>query len=725
MVGIHENAEARSRVVRRSCAPVMALRRVANWSIGVSQRIVEVMLRITIENKQQQAQYRHEAGRLILGRCPNSEHQIQISDQYVSRRHLAVEQIATDQIRCENLGRNPVHLPNDQLLEHGDTEDLTLPTQLRLGKTVLRFARDQATLSTSTPRPIDPEECKFRTIALPAVNRSQAGPRASLDQLGHAPSAEELALWFETLLTVQRSVVGSPQFYQETARAIVELIGLDRGLVLLRDGQVWQVAAGYAVHGDHDLEYSSSILQLVLEQQRTFFGNPQSLSSGASLNNLEAVVASPIIGQREGVIGILYGSRDFTTANRSGEVTPLEAQLVQLLASSVSTGLMRLEIERRLKRAEQFAAVGQALGYIIHDLRGPLGNVQQLLEMSVEDGEAAGLPDFNEAQRRKLVDQSLAIAMDLLNDSLEFCRGNVHVEPVRGSFNQLMATHFRLLRMDLDTMGSELRIETDDDFQVYLDPDRMARVFRNLAKNAAEAMRGQVDAVVTIGGREVKHGVELFVADNGPGLPAEIRDKMFQAFATHGKRGGTGFGLAIAKQLVEAHAGEIDVATSAAGTRFVISLPDDEDATVSTETTRLGLSPSDIGDGSARAESSSRQVLLVEDSLVNQRLVSNLLGNAGHVVTIAADGQQALAALQAKPFDIVLMDVEMPNMDGLEATRIVRRRERRSGRRVPIVALTAHSLPETHQECLDAGTDAVLIKPVRTDELQRVLEELC
>ncbi len=118
------------------------------------------------------------------------------------------------------------------------------------------------------------------------------------------------------------------------------------------------------------------------------------------------------------------------------------------------------------------------------------------------------------------------------------------------------------------------------------------------------------------------------------------------------------------------------------------------------------------------------RVLLVEDSLVNQRLAVGLLEKHGHQVTVAANGKEALAELARGTFDVVLMDVEMPEMDGLEATAEIRKRELQTAAHVPIIAMTAHALQGDRQRCLDAGMDAYVPKPMRTRQLFEVIQSL-
>ena len=681
------------------------------------------MFQITIENPKQQRQYLHEAGVLVLGRQPvGDEAHIVIDDDYVSRRHLVLEQVSATRIRFENVGRNDLELPDGVRIGQGACGEVDLPVRLRIGRTTIDLAPQEAEPLADLLSPEESQGGEFLTISLPATRQLPTVTRNPLASLGDVPTAEKLAVWFETLLSVQRSAVGSTEFYQETARAIVELVGLDRGLVLLRQDDGWQIAAGWAKDRNVALDYSRSILARVVEQGRTFFGAPQSRNVQQSLENVEAVVGSPIFGSSGAVVGVLYGSRDWGQNMSRVGIQPLEAQVVQLLASTVSSGLIRLEMQQRLQQVEQLAAVGQVIAYIVHDLRGPLANVQQLLELW-RSGRREGL---GREEQLELIDESLAVALDLLDDSLEFCRGKVQVKPVRGTFAALLDRHLRLLQMELETRGVALQVDAPAGLQVALDPDRMARVLRNLARNAAEAMHGRAGAVVTVGVRRTAGGIELYVADNGPGIPPAALGKLFQPFGTYGKRGGTGFGLAIAKQLVEAHRGQISVTSGATGTRFTITLPAEADDTEATVVPATSRTASFAAGGTVMGASgaAARRVLLAEDGLVNQRLIANLLRFAGHTVDVVNNGRQAVDACTSQTFDLVLMDVEMPELDGREASREIRRREQGSGRHIPIVALTAHPSAESRAECLAAGMDDVLVKPLRADELDAVLRRL-
>ncbi len=163
------------------------------------------------------------------------------------------------------------------------------------------------------------------------------------------------------------------------------------------------------------------------------------------------------------------------------------------------------------------------------------------------------------------------------------------------------------------------------------------------------------------------------------------------------------------------------MASSENGTRFTIVLPannpDNEAAAEPDSAPTETFVP-------ARPATVPRRVLLAEDGAVNQRLIVRLLRFAGHWVQVVNNGREAVDAWASQPFDIVLMDVEMPELDGLAAAREIRQREREPGRHTPVVALTAHASEESRAECLAAGMDAVLVKPVRQDDLDDAIRRL-
>jgi CheY-like chemotaxis protein/HPt (histidine-containing phosphotransfer) domain-containing protein len=215
--------------------------------------------------------------------------------------------------------------------------------------------------------------------------------------------------------------------------------------------------------------------------------------------------------------------------------------------------------------------------------------------------------------------------------------------------------------------------------------------------------------------------LEFSVRDTGIGIPPSSREHLFQPFAQADSSmtrrfGGTGLGLAICKNLVEMMGGRIWVESEAgqgSTFRFNVRLP------LATEP------PADVEAPPVTAAMAGTplRILLVEDNPANQKLADYILRERGHRVEIAGDGQEAIYLAGEHRYDVILMDVQMPEMDGLEATAVIRSREGGADR-VPIVALTAHSMKSDRERCLAAGMDAYLSKPIKREELIETVERL-
>jgi CheY-like chemotaxis protein len=202
------------------------------------------------------------------------------------------------------------------------------------------------------------------------------------------------------------------------------------------------------------------------------------------------------------------------------------------------------------------------------------------------------------------------------------------------------------------------------------------------------------------------------VADTGIGIPAEKRGSIFEPLHVAG-RPTTGLGLAICKNLVALMGGRIEVQSQmGAGTTF--------EFTAWLDKVQGAFEPK-----SAHGEVCTRSlsVLVAEDNAVNRRLIETVLQSAGHHVTAVSDGKKAADLCETQVFDLILMDIEMPEMNGLEATRVIRECEPRNAR-VPIYALTAHALAGDSDRCLSGGMDGYISKPINVDELLKILEAL-
>ncbi|NLF69190.1 MAG: GAF domain-containing protein [Candidatus Anammoximicrobium sp.] len=307
------------------------------------------MLVVTVNNMGQSVRIQHRDGPLEFGRRETPENRrVVIHDPFVSRDHLRILERAHGRVLVECLSKTkPAALAHGESLQPGESRELLLPTWLQIGYTRIELTEAAGQLEADA------------ASSLTVLGESeQSSSTTSLNQLGDAPEAVTLAKWFETLLRVQQSAAGSNEFFAETARAVVELIGLDRGLVLLLQDGDWRIEAEYGKRKSA-AGFSRTVVQSVLQRRQSVLLTPQVEAEGSSLYDVQAVIAAPIVAGKQ-VVGVVYGSRSGHSSGGLAQVTPLEAQVVQLLAAIVGTGLGRLrkELEAAEARArfEQFAS---------------------------------------------------------------------------------------------------------------------------------------------------------------------------------------------------------------------------------------------------------------------------------------------------------------------------------------------------------------------------------
>jgi CheY-like chemotaxis protein len=259
-------------------------------------------------------------------------------------------------------------------------------------------------------------------------------------------------------------------------------------------------------------------------------------------------------------------------------------------------------------------------------------------------------------------------------------------------------------------------VATDVPDELLADWPRLRQVLTNLVGNAVKFTdHGHVAVRVDLQERTQERIVLHFeVADTGVGIPSDRQHAVFEAFtqadgSTTRRYGGTGLGLTISRTLVEMMGGRIWLESEPGrGTRFHFTTavaPDDPHAVLAA-----------AGDRDLPADAvfpnKPLRILLTEDNLVNQRLAVRLLEKQGHTALVASNGREALDVLDRERFDIALLDVQMPEVDGFEATAQIRAREQAGGGHLPIVAMTAHAMSGDRERCLAAGMDGYLPKPI-------------
>ncbi|MDP2128447.1 MAG: PAS domain S-box protein [Pseudohongiella sp.] len=513
---------------------------------------------------------------------------------------------------------------------------------------------------------------------------------------------------------------------ERTIRTVVDSAA-DGILTLNQDGII--LAVNPAI--EEMFEYSASGIiggsSTILFHRKSGFGLKRFLAL-SSVHRSKS--ASSVRGRRKEMLGI----------KRSGKVFPVEATVsamelgdqvhfVVIVRDVTDWTQVRSELQQARALAEAAnKAKGEFLANMSHEVRTPINGVIGMLELALGTELTSEQRDYIGTAH-----ESAQALLRIVNDILDFSRidaGRLELDSAPLDLRRILTLMMREFSVQAHRKGLKLRFEIEDDVPIVLEGDaiRLRQVIVNLVSNSLKFTEsGEVHINIRrIGGDQFSALLSFAVCDTGIGIADKKQKEIFNAFyqgdsTITRKYGGSGLGLVISSNLVKLMGGEIRLKSrQGIGSEFSFDLTFPIVEVVNSEIVdeySLGTVTVQISDESAAKNSVGGSILLAEDNLINQKLAKAVLQKAGYAVTVAENGLEAVEWIKKQHFDVVLMDLQMPEMDGMAATQVIRALERTNGRHTPIIALTAHAMSGDRDRCLEGGMDAYISKPIAASAL--------
>ncbi len=382
------------------------------------------------------------------------------------------------------------------------------------------------------------------------------------------------------------------------------------------------------------------------------------------------------------------------------------------------------ELEKAKQKVEEGSrAKSEFLSTMSHEIRTPMNAIIGMTNLLIKDD-----PREDQLEQLEILDFSAKTLLSLINDILDFSKiesGKIEFERVAFNLQNLMNGVLESFRFTAEKKDVDLFLDIDENLPEMIvgDPNRLTQILNNLLSNAVKFTEdGYVKLSVELQSSKQKELSLLFkVADTGVGISKDKKEEIFESFTqertdTSRVFGGTGLGLTISEKLVDLQGGSIDLDSEKdQGSTFYVELPFEKNDEVDVEKhSYKQFSQPDSLKGTT--------ILLVEDNAINQKVMTRFLDKWDISVIVAEDGQEAVDKIKENFVHLVLMDLQMPRMDGYEATRLIREMDDKKKSNVPVLALTAAALKEVREKVFASGMNDYLTKPFNPAELQKKLE---